>query len=416
MRAAVKWSKRKAIVLESDDWGGVTRTATPNAEACRQAEPLWAVSRGRYDTWRKGSLETVEHMQRLFEVLQAFRGGDGRPVVFSPMVLVGNPDFDAIEANGFTAYVDIGIDQGWPAPWRGEGTIEKAREGMKLGIWRPEYHGRTHHYSGQRWVDVLRGREDDTLLGFFALRMFGISECKVGIEYDDMDEAAQYEWTKVGIERFERCFGRRPDCAINSDATEVTERVWQRFGVKVRLNAQNKGRTMGETNPDTGMFYITRNVMLEPQGQPDDQTNRGCSGAYAKTLEVWAANQPACVSIHRKNFTSLDPEEDATSWSQFEQYLSSIQTNHPDAAYLCDWEAAQLWQTGTSAARYGDDLICRNWTDKRHELAAAVPKGMDVEDVADLASQKHVRFDRGDHGAVRIACEDGNYMVKLGPK
>jgi len=111
MQSAIDWSKRKVIVFESDDWGGVTRTSTPNAETCKTAEPLWAVTGNKYDTWRKGTLETVEHMQRLFNVLRSFKGGDGRCVVFCPMVLVGNPDFDAIEANGFTRYVDIGIDE-----------------------------------------------------------------------------------------------------------------------------------------------------------------------------------------------------------------------------------------------------------------------------------------------------------------
>ena len=413
MSAAMDWSKRKAIVFESDDWGGVTRTSAPNVETNGKAEPLWAVSGDKYDTWRKGTLETVDHMERLFDVLRSFKGGDGRSVVFCPMVLVGNPDFDAIEANGFMEYVDMGIDKGWPSPWRGEGTIEKAREGMDLGIWYPEYHGRTHHYSGQKWVDVLRSREDETLLGFFKLRMFGVSPCRVGLEYDDMDEEQQYEWTMVGVRRFERCFGHRPDCAINSDATDVTERVWQRLGVKVRLNAQSKNRQMGEMNPMTGMIYLTRNVFLEPRGLPDGETPHGYSGAYAKTLEAWQANRPALVSIHRKNFTSLDPDEDVTSWRQFEQFLNSVQNDHPDAVYLCDWEVAQLWQTGTSVAQYGNELICRNWTGTKRTLGAQVPSDMDVRDVVDLATEKSIRFRRGDDGSVQSDCPDGNHSVRL---
>lgn len=96
MASPVNWSKAKAIVLESDDWGGVARTARPNADACKKAERFWAPMEGKYDSWHKGTLEAVEQMQRLFDLLQAHRGGDGRAIVFSPMVLNGNPDFEAI--------------------------------------------------------------------------------------------------------------------------------------------------------------------------------------------------------------------------------------------------------------------------------------------------------------------------------
>jgi len=413
MKSAVDWSKVKAIVFESDDWGGVTRTATPNAEACRRAEPLWARTGGRYDTWRKGTLETMGHIQRLFDVLRAYRGGDGRNVVFSPMVLTGNPDFAAIEANGFTRYEDIGIDAGFPPPWEGKGTIEKAREGMKLGIWYPEYHGRTHHYSGQRWVDVLRERADETLFEFFKLRMFGISSCSVGIEYDGMDEGQQCEWTKVGFERFRRCFGVMPNCAINSDGTELTERVWQRLGVKVRLNAQSKKRAMGEVNPETGMIYLTRNVLLEPQGVPDEKTANGFTGAYRKTQEVWKAGEPAIVSIHRKNFTSLDEAEDKTSGEQFERYLATVAKEHPDAVYMSSWEVAQLHATGMSTARYGREAICRNLTDRKQDIITPVLGDVRVRDVVDLQTQKAVAFSRTDDGGVCFKAAQGNYAVKL---
>jgi hypothetical protein len=413
MKSAVDWLRVKAIVFESDDWSGVTRTATPDAEACREAGPLWARAGGRYDTWRKGTLETAAHMQRLFDLLSAYKGGDGRHVVFSPMVLTGNPDFEAIEANGFTRYVDIGIDAGFPPPWEGKETIEKAREGMRLGIWYPEYHGRTHHYSGQRWVDVLRERADETLFEFFKLRMFGISNCSVGIEYDGMDEEQQYEWTKVGFERFQRCFGVMPDCAINSDGTEVTERVWRRLGVKARLNAQSKKRTMGEVNPENGMIYLVRNVLLEPQGVPDEKTANGFSGAYRKTQEVWKAGEPAIVSIHRKNFTSLDEAEDKTSWEQFERYLAMVSREHPGAVYLSSWEVAQLIATGVSSAQYGREVICRNFADGARDIVAPVRAGRQVKEVVALRTQKGVFFARTDDGSVRFTAVPGNYSVKL---
>ena len=411
MKSAVDWSKRKAIVFESDDWGGLTRTSAPNVEACRKAEPLWAETGGKYDTWRKGTLETVMHMDRLFDVLRSFRGGDDRCAVMCPMVLVGNPDFDAIEASGFAQYVDIGLDEGFPPPWQGEGTVEKAREGMRLGIWYPSYHGRGHHYSGQRWVDILREGEDETLRGFFDLRMFGISNCDVGLEFDGMDEKAQHEWVRVGFERFERCFGQRPACAINGDATDVTERVWRRMGIKARLACRT--RQMGEVDPETGMMYFVRNVLLEPQGVPDAETTRGYSGAYAKTLEVWKAGEPALVSIHRKNFASLDEAEDATSWSQFEQFLHSVQTDHPEAVYLCSDEVMQLWTGGTSCAGYGDDLICRNWTGGRRELTADVLDGRTVAEVVDIARETTVPFEIDGEGSVRFSCGDGTYAVMV---
>ncbi|NOZ24362.1 MAG: hypothetical protein GXP25_25065 [Planctomycetes bacterium] len=413
MKSPVDWSRAKAIVLESDDWGGVTRTASPNVEACERAEEFWAPMEGKYDTWRRGTVETVEHMQRCFDLFQAFTGGDGRHVVFSPMVLVGNPDFQAIEANGFTEYADIGIDEGWPEPWQADGAVEKAREGMALGIWRPEYHGRTHHYHGQQWVDVLREHPDDPLRGFFSLRIFGVSNTKVGLEYDHMTEDEMYEWAKVGFDRFERCFGVMPNCAINSDGTDVTERVWVRLGIKARLNAQSKKRTMGEVNPETGMIYLARNVRLEPRGQRDEDTPCGFTGAYRETQEAWEAGEPAVVSVHRKNFTSLDETEDKESWAQIERYFAAVQKEHPDAVYLTSWEVAQLITTGTSSATYGNKIICRNFTDGRQEIQTSVPDGDVVEDVVALPGGESADYSCGDDGSVRFAAEPGSYSVLL---
>ena len=413
MQSTVDWSKNKAIVLESDDWGGVTRTAAPNLEASRRAEAFWAPMEGKYDTWRKGTVETVAHMQRCFDLFQSFTGGDGRHVVLTPMVLVGNPDFQAIEANGFTEYVDIGIDEGWPDPWQADGTIEKAREGMALGIWYPEYHGRTHHYHGRQWVDVLRENRDDPLFGFFRLRVFGVSNTNVGREYDNMTEDEMYEWAKVGFDRFERCFGVMPNCAINSDANEVTERAWVRLGVKAYLNAQTRKRTMGQISPDTGVVYLTRNVYLEPRGLPDSETTRGFTGAYQDTEKVWKAGQPAVVSVHRKNFTSLDEMEDKESWAQIERYFATVQKEHPDAVYLTSWEVAQLITTGTSSARYGKEIICRNFTGDRQEVQTPVPNGDMVEGVVALPSRASVGYSVGDDGLVRFAAAPGSYSVSL---
>jgi hypothetical protein len=329
------------------------------------------------------------------------------------MILTGNPDFEAIEASGFARYADVGIDEGFPLPWKGEGIIEKAREGMRLGIWYPEYHGRTHHYSGQRWVDCLRQRTDETLWQFFKLRMFGISKHSVGIEYDDMNEQEQYEWTKVGFDRFHRCFGKMPDCAINSDGTEVTERVWQRLGVKVRLNAQTKKRKMGEVNSGTGIIYLTRNVLLEPQGVPDERTKNGFTGAYRATQEVWRVGKPAIVSIHRKNFTSLDEAEDKTSWEQFERFLDAVSREHAEAIYMSSWEVAQLITTGRSAAFYGDEIVCRNFLGSRQEIIAPVPATRRVADVVDVRSEKSLAFSRSEDGSVRFEAAPGNYSVRL---
>ncbi|MEW6358063.1 MAG: hypothetical protein AB1696_17140 [Planctomycetota bacterium] len=413
MRPTINWSKHKAIVLESDDWGGVTRTAAPSPEACKRAEEFWAPMKGKYDTWRKGTVETVARMQRCFDLFRSFTGGDGRHVVLTPMVLVGNPDFQAIEANGFTKYVDIGIDEGWPVPWQADGTIEKAREGMNLGIWYPEYHGRTHHYHGQQWVDVLRENPHDSLFGFFRLRMFGVSNTSVGLEYDNMTEDEMYEWARVGFDRFKRCFGVTPNCAINGDGSDVTERVWMRLGVRARLNAQSKGRKMGEVNPDTGMIYLARNAHLEPRGQRDEDTPCGFTGAYRETQETWKSNQPAVVSIHRKNFTSLDETEDRESWTQIERYFATVRKEHPDAVYLTSWEVAQIITTGMSSAKYGNEIICRNFTEERQGIQARVPDDGDVEDVVALPQRERVAHSRGDDGSVRFAADPGSYSVLL---
>jgi len=408
----IDWKAKKAIVIESDDWGGCTRTSAPDIETSRKADAIWAKVEDRFARWKRGTLETREHMQRLFDFLLSFKGGDGRPVVMTPMYLVGNPDFDAIERGGFAEYIDIGIDEGFPHRWEREGLIEKAREGMKLGIWFPEYHGRTHHYHGQRWVDTLRKGEDEVLMEFFKLRMFGISRKSVGLEYDDMSEAEQFEWVKVGFERFRRCFGYSPHFVINHDGTDVTERVWSRLGVIGRLNAGFKNTLMGAYNEQLGLTYLVRNAKLDPLGMPGSETEFGFSEARAAVETAWRNNQPAIVSTHRKNFASLDEEEDKNSWQQFEAFLGWVAREHPDAVYMTDYEVVQLYRRGVSAVRYGDGVVVRNYTGAKRSVTVDLPEGAQPHEVIRLPDGRTVKFSSGEEGVV-LEVGDGDYLVRL---
>jgi len=105
------WKAHKTIAFVSDDWGMFAWT--PDMAAYRALEPYGFFT----PVWSYGTLERPQDMQRLFDVLLAHRGGDGRPVVFQPYYIAANPDFDAIEGNGFTEYVDRALGSRVPPRW-----------------------------------------------------------------------------------------------------------------------------------------------------------------------------------------------------------------------------------------------------------------------------------------------------------
>ena len=406
--SAANWSEHPVICFESDDWGcccwAPDTAALQRAGAIPEVREHW--DRRRLWPWLDGSLETPEDVVALCDFLDGFTGGDGRPALFTPCYIVGNPDYERIAAGGMQAYHDITIDRGVPAAWERGDFVAPAREGVARGVWRPEYHARLHHTQPHLWLASVRdGHREAAPL--FDEAMF--QQSSMLPEYEQMHEATQIEWVTGGFEAFETAFGYRPWCAINMDASEVTERIWWDLGIRARLNRPNA--EMGSPSPCTEMTYLRRNARLEPLGIDDEYAAAGFTGCWREVQAAWGRGEPAIVSTHRKNYVSCVAEQQRQGYLQLEMLLIEIAECRPEAVFVTSAEIAQLCRHGVSALAWSGEIVCRNYTDEERAIELPVPEGMRPAEAFDLRTGNEVGIMAVD-GKPALLAPVGDFLVR----
>lgn len=423
---AIDWQRHKSVVIESDDWGSCTRTPAPNRDAFDQALPLWRQSGlTTWRMWSSASLETAEQMEQLFDVLRSFRGGDGRNVVFCPAYIVANPDFAAIRENDFSEYVEIPLNDGYPAGWERPGMLEKARDGIAEGLWYPLYHSRMHHYNGQCWVDILRSGSDPLLRSFFDLGMIGVSDPRngyMGLEFEGMTTKQIQAHLAGGLAHFHDVFGFMPDCVALENIEDRSNHLVYTIDAVLSLLSMPSastpetdcGSAVQRPEVSTLTAWLNRRIYLNPMGLIEREADYGADRAIQGTVATWGENRPAIISSHRANYTRLCEDEQMFSLSQLFCYLDTITTHHPDVVFLTSSEIAQIFQNGTSSVRFGDNIICRNYTGEKAQIEVSLPAGRVVGIIYDLATEATVGYEQVQNGAITFTAPDGDFCIMLG--
>lgn len=416
---SIDWSARKAFVVESDDWG--VCAWCPDIEAFEAARELEATREywQRLSGWVAGSLETPADMERLFGFLETYTGRDGRPANFVPCYGVANPDYDAIRENGLTEYRDIFLDQGVPTGWERGDLPEKAKEGMRRGVWLPEFHTRLHHAQPRKWLASVREGSPHAR-AIFAYNMFQCEERRP--EYEDMTPEQQAEWIVPAIRRMEILFNRVPKCGVNSDASIETEKVWRAQGLYARMcrnNVHNAAtgdpateQLMGFHQAESDMIYLSRNCFLEPLGSGDLNHPSGAVAAYEAVLNDWKRGVPAVCSSHRKNYVSFVEQDIQNGYAQAAWLYDRLTSEHPDLHFLTSWEVAQMYRDGASIELFGDHAVVRNWTDAEATVSEHLPHGVTpgVEHVLTGGKVAGIEFE---DGRVSVTVAPGDYLIEL---
>ena len=287
-RCEIDFKRFPVAVLESDDWGCCT-----------------------------GNLETPADLEQIYRLLESICGTDSLPVILTAFTCMGNPDFEAIEKNGFTRYEDIAIDKGFPKPWNGKGTVAKYLDGMKRGVWHPEYHALLHHVSPRLWLHLLKGKGQAAEIAQERFSRQYFAQPSHLPEYQGFTVAEQQAMIQEGFERFRRTFGFSPRAAVTSDAYPETIVLWAANGIDTvplincrcndgivtvyqtkPWNFQDMYGKMGDIGSSTGVVYLSRNAFFEGNADTEE--------VFAAVSRVWKINEPAVISCHRVGL--LKPE------------------------------------------------------------------------------------------------------------
>ena len=149
-------TKRKIVVIESDDWGSIRMPSIDVYNAFVKKGFRVDVS----DFNRLDSLESNDDLIALYEVLEVYRDMHGHHPVFTANCVVANPDFKQIKDSSFTHYYYEHVNETLKQYPRRDKVLDLWQEGIANRLFYPQFHGR-EHLNIIRWISALKIGSDN---------------------------------------------------------------------------------------------------------------------------------------------------------------------------------------------------------------------------------------------------------------
>jgi len=351
-------TKRKIVVLESDDWGSIRM---PSLEVYKEMVKRGFDAQNRYNQY--DTLATVEDLSRLFEVLTSVKDSNGNYCVMTPMCLVANPDFKKIEETNFREYHYEPFTETLKRYPGCDRSIELWREGISSRIFIPEFHGR-EHLNVTRWMKALRNGDLDAQLAFrykfwgYPKRLtahHAYASFQAAFDFYDTTELDKLDDIIVeGLNLFRTIFGYNASCFTppNGPLNRVNENTSAKNGIKYIQSARllydepiGLGRTrtrfryLGKRN-HYDQVYLVRNCFFEPNESILFNWTDKCLRDIKNAFKL---NKPAIVSSHRVNYIgALDIKNRDKGLKQLEDLLKGIIKSYPDAEFLTSSQLGRI--------------------------------------------------------------------------
>ena len=222
-------TKKKLLVFESDDWGGIRM---PSSEAFNKLR-THGVSVNDDPFSKYDSLASNNDLENLFEVLTSIRDSKGSHPVFTANCVVANPDFTKIKQEGFKKYYyELFIETLNKYP-KHQKSFELWKEGIAQKIFFPQYHSREHVNTIQ-WLTLLNNGSEDFRyafsLGTYAININGVfskrKNLMATLDYENDNEKETILQSLIdGLLIFHSIFGYSstsftPPCSVWNNTTE----------------------------------------------------------------------------------------------------------------------------------------------------------------------------------------------------
>ena len=311
-------SRRKLMIVESDDWGAIRM---PGPEAWKRLLKAGIrVDRSRYDSL--DCLEKQEDFQALMNVIGGHRDVSGRPAIFTFNTVMGNPDFEAIERDGFERFHHQHLFESY-RHYHGEDLESDWRQAMASGFIRPQFHSR-EHLNVPLWMRDLKSGLRETRLAF-AESFYGLTT-KTSSSRQINYLAALWAESKVdldlvlnnladGLRLFHETFGydSRTFVACNYILPNHAQPVLKANGVDLLQGQRGQFVPTGEgpggrvrraftgQRIQNGLLCSVRNVMFEPF---EDESRDWVDSALKEISQSFSLKRPAIISSHRVNYVS----------------------------------------------------------------------------------------------------------------
>lgn len=376
----------RLLAIQSDDWG--FEGWFPDAAAADSLAHLAASLPPRLRPYGSSSLESAAEVESLSALFSQLEDSDGLPLILQANTVVGAVE---LPRPGIEASPPREGELRWPGlPLRlrdgGSGPGRYHRPGLgqavdvaiARGVWRPELHALSHFHLERYWAAWLGA--DEIAVEAHGHGVVAWSGWRTQHELADGDAQRSQAVASTAVEMFRRRFGRSPRSVIGPDFVwgPDDERAWKSLGIQVvqakreqvdpavnptsfwgrlrKLISRWQDRRRGE------FVYLERHAELEPYGDPDPACSQGAEEAARKILASWDRGEAAVLSIHRVQFSNLDPSVGSVGREQLRHMVGLLRAQG-DLRFCVDAELASLWRSGVSVLRRGPWYIVRNYTD-----------------------------------------------------
>jgi hypothetical protein len=349
------WStKRRIVVIESDDWGSIRMASKDSVDDLRINYPI---SNSKFT--ELDGLERTSDLTELFSLLKSHKDGRDNYPVITACSLVANPNFEKIIEDNFTNYFYETIDRTY-LNYGENGLLQLwKKEGIEENLLYPQFHGR-EHLNPLKWLKILQSGNQMELEAFNKRCLLGLAGAMTdpkNLYMAAFEASTQYEKDYVtkatidGLERFKEVFGFNSISFMPSQSkqfeeindTLVTNGVLcSQAGQYFTPNGYGTFRKVDKFwgNRDKyGMTFWRRNCSFEPYKDHSGEIDKCLS-----EIEIaFKWNKPAIISSHRINFTSrIDENHRNKCLDKFNQLLTRIIGEYPEIEFLNSAQLAEV--------------------------------------------------------------------------
>jgi hypothetical protein len=350
------YTKRRIIVIESDDWGSQRMPSLRSLQTLIEKEiPVLDGDSARYN--RNDTLASSADFEGLFEVLSSFRDRNNNNPVFTAISLVANPDFDKIKEDHFQQYYFEPFTATL-ARFNREDALKLWKEGVENKLFIPQFHGR-EHLNVSVWMRALQSKDELTHKSFeegfwgFSNKTYSAVNYQAAFDLERKDDLLMHhEILKSGLDLFKTLHGYRADFFVppNGPFNESLIKTVSTSGIKYvstsKLHREplGDGKTrkkfhyLGQKHKD-GIRFLTRNAFFEPSQSGKDWVN-SCLNDIALAFKYC---KPAIISTHRVNYIgTLNPKNRDIGLQQLNHLLSQIVKRWPNVEFLTSNQLGDL--------------------------------------------------------------------------
>ena len=245
----------------------------------------------------------------------------------------------------------------------GNSKIEKLiNEGIELGIYKPQLHGR-EHVNISRWMKLLR-ENDEITRHAFDLRCFGISGHTFKISrpslmaiFDGNQDEIEFDFEEIitdAVRDFQTLYGFKSETFIapnyvwddNIEMILLKNNIRFLQGGSIQILPSSTGvpykykrNYLGKKNKN-GQMYIVRNANFEPSSDLDkDWVN----SALSEINNAFFWGKPAIINTHRVNYVNgINPKNSDKTLKLFDELLSQILKRWPEVEFMTSDELSTI--------------------------------------------------------------------------